>query len=982
MSGGSRLPAGGLIDRSRTLRFGFDGRDFTGHPGDTLASALLASGVRVFGRSFKYHRTRGLLAAGVEEPSALVGAGEGGRFEPNTRATDLHLYDGLVAESQNRWPSLALDVGAVNQLIAPFIPAGFYYKTFLGPPALWKLYEHVIRAAAGLGRPPHLPDPDRYERRAAFCDVLVVGAGPAGLSAALAAARSGARVALAEMDSRLGGSLLGDPAQIDGQPARDWIAASETELRTLGVRVLTRTTAIGYYDHDMVYLAERVVEPGAATGDDGIAQRMWRMRAGRVILAQGAIERPLPFEDNDRPGVMLSGAVRTYLDRFGVAAGQRIVLATSSDDAYRTAIRLCDAGVRVEALLDARSGDAIDADLLRRTRDRCPVETGVRPVRALGGAKGVTGLVAAAAGGAASFIADVIAVSGGLTPSVHLHMQAGGGLDWDEGRGIFTPTAPRQGQVSIGACAGRFGLADALSDAWRAGLDAAAATGGRPVADTPPRFEGRAFADQISAFVPAPGVNPKKVFVDPQNDVTLGDLDLAWREGYRSVEHQKRYTTLGMATDQGKTSNLIGLARLAQNEGRPAPQVGLTTFRPPFIPTTLGLWAGEDAGFHVTPLRRTPLHDQHAAFDPPWQAVGYWRRPRAYLRAGETLATAALREARMVRTTVGITDVSTLGKFEVSGPDAAQLLERVCATSVSKLAVGRGRYTFMLREDGLVNDDGTVWRLAEDRFLLTSSTGGADRMAGLISYVRNVLYPDLRVGAANVQEHHAAIAVAGPRARAVIAAVVEGMAPPRHMSLGRGVVAGVPVLVIAASYSGERAFEVYAPSHQAVAVWTALAEAAQAQDGGLYGLEALEILRVEKGHVETGGEIDGRTSAHDLRLEKMLNPRGGYVGQLAQQRPAFADPDRLQFVGVESLGGPIAEGSMLVERPGFAVQGHVTAAGLRVLEEGFVGLALLKGGRARPGDELLAWSPTRTASARVRVCEPVFHDPAGERYRD
>jgi len=977
-----RLADGGLIDRTKPVRFRFDGQAMTGYAGDTLASALLANGVRLFGRSFKYHRPRGLLSAGVEEPSALVGAGVGGRFEPNTRATDLFLYDGLDAVSQNRWPSLSFDAMAVNQLIAPFIPAGFYYKTFLGPPSLWKLYEHAIRAAAGLGKPPQLPDADAYERRAAFCDVLVVGAGPAGLSAALAAARSGARVAVCDLDARPGGSLLGDPATIADQSSTDWIASAIAELEALGARLLFRTTAFGFYDHNMVYLAERVTEPGAKPTSGDIAQRMWRMRAGAVVLAQGAIERPLPFAENDRPGVMLAGAARTYVNRFAVKPGSSAVVATSADDAYGAAFSLDKAGVKIAGIADLRSEDEISPAILRRARERFEVVTGAHPRAALVGSGRAKGLEVLVDGRARTFEADLIAVSGGLNPSVHLHMQAGGGLDWNPRRGVFTPVSPRQGQLSAGACAGHTILSDVVADGWRAGLEAASRLGFSAAAGAAPVVLSEPLDAGVCAFAPAPGAHLKTVFVDPQNDVTMSDLDLAWREGYRSVEHMKRYTTLGMATDQGKTSNLMGLARLALNEGRPAPDVGLTTFRPPFTPTTLGLWVGEDAGFHVTPLRRAPLYEQHAAHNPPWQAVGYWRRPRAYIRPGETLATAALREAKTVRERVGITDVSTLGKFEVSGPDAAALLEKVLATSVSKLAVGRGRYTFMLREDGFVNDDGTVWRTGETRFLLTSSTGGADRMAQLLSYVRNVLYPELKVGVANVQEHYAAVAVAGPKAREVIAKLFEGADPPRHMSSARGSMAGVPALILAASYSGERAFEVYVASHSAPGVWAAL-EAASADLGGCaYGLEALEILRVEKGHVETGGEIDGRTSAHDLCLEKMLNPRGGYMGALAQTRPAFSDPNRLQFVGIESLGGPIPEGGMLVERPGFAVQGHVTAAGVRVLEPGYVGLALLRGGRAREGEELMAHSPTRTMTARVRVCSPVFHDPAGERYRD
>ncbi|MDR3506638.1 MAG: 2Fe-2S iron-sulfur cluster-binding protein, partial [Caulobacteraceae bacterium] len=811
MSGPTRAAAGGLIDRSRTLGFTFDGRAFQAHPGDTLASALLANGVSLMGRSFKYHRPRGVMAAGIEEPNALVQAGEGGRYEPNTRASDIFVYEGLKAVSQNRWPSLDFDVGAINSLGARFIPAGFYYKTFIGSPRKWLFFERFIRQAAGLGAAPSQAEVDGFEHRAAFCDVLVVGAGPAGLCAALAAASAGARVILAEQDNRLGGSLLRDEAVIDGLSGTDWADQAEQTLRQVGARVLKRTTAAGYYDHNMLTLIERRVEAGQTPGAGGLAQRLWRVRAGRVILAGGAIERPLLFSNNDRPGVMLSQAARTYLRRYGVLPGQRAIIATGNDDAYRTAIALAEAGAQIAAVLDSRA--RADSPLVQAARARFPVHLDAQLTKARG-AKAVTGAEAVVAGRPLSLKADLICVSGGFTPVAHLHMQAGGTLDWDETSGAFTPALARQAEVSAGAAAGCEALSEVLADGWRAGLDAAAVApstasrfpspkgGGMdsaPVSTTP--FD--AATNAVAQWTPPAGVNLKTAFLDPQNDVTAADVDLAWREGYRSVEHLKRYTTLGMATDQGKTSNLLGLARLAKAEGRSVPQVGLTTFRPPYTPVTLAALAGEATGQHMAPVRRTPLFAVHAAHNPPWQPVGYWMRPRAYPRVGETLAEAGLREARTVRQTVGMIDVSTLGKFEIAGPDAAALIARVCATPIAKLAVGRGRYTVMLREDGMVADDGTVWRLSDQRFLLTSSTGGGDRMVGHLSYVRKILDPGLKVAVASVQERWGAIALAGPRARAVLEAL--GVTAPAHMGLTRGVIDGVAVLVLAASYSGERA---------------------------------------------------------------------------------------------------------------------------------------------------------------------------------
>lgn len=921
MSGPHR-PANG----AETFNFTFDGKACRARPGDTLAAALLANGISLVARSFKYHRPRGIMTAGVEEPNALVTVGEGGRAEPNTRATDVFVYEGMVATSQNRWPSLKFDAGAIFGLASRALPAGFYYKTFFGPAKRWMRYEWFIRRAAGLGDAPQLADPDRFSQRAAFCDVLVVGAGPAGLKAALEAAEAGERVLLVEQDSVVGASLIRDA---DGSVDAAAIAA---RFVALGGRILTRTTASGYWDHNFLTLTERLAEPGAIPAR-GVAQRLWHVRAGRVILATGMIERPIPFASNDHPGVMLSQAVRTYVRRFGVLPGKRVVLATNNDDAYRTAAALADAGADVVAIFDARpAGSAPQCAF--------PVYFNARPAKVTGNGHHLKRVSVQIGGREQHFDADLLAMSGGFVPLVHLHMQAGGKLIWDEAAQAFLPGETPQACTTIGAA-------------------------GHPPA----------------AISVAPAGNPAKSFVDFQNDVSLADIDLAWQEGYRSVEHLKRYTTLGMATDQGKTSNMVALSRLAERQGVAVPDAGTTTFRPPFTPVTMGTLAGagaRNAGAHA---RYTALRDAHERHRAVWQPAGYWFRPRAYPIGAETIAEVALREARTVRNAVGLTDVSTLAKFEITGPDAVALLELICATNVSKLAVGRGRYTFMLREDGFVCDDGTVWRLAENRYLLTSSTGGADRMATHISYVRNSLRPDLRVSAVNVQEHHAGIALAGPRARAVLESLT-GAEAPRHMSLARATIAGVPVLILAASYSGERAFEVYAEATAVAPVWASIASMAEGVGGSPYGLDAMELLRIEKGHVVVGGEVDGRLTPHDLGLEKMLNKAGGFIGAAGLTRPDLILPGRLQLVGIEALDGTIAEGAMLVGNAGSRPQGHVTASGRHVIEGGSLALALLADGRARHGEELLATSPTRGMQARVRVTAPHFYDDAGARYRD
>ncbi|MGH8197491.1 MAG: sarcosine oxidase subunit alpha family protein, partial [Steroidobacteraceae bacterium] len=810
-----RTAGGGRIDRSRPLRFTFDDRTYEGAHGDTLASALLANGVHLVARSFKYHRPRGILTAGAEEPSALVTVRrDAARTTPNLRATQVELYDGLAAFSQNRWPSLGCDFGRVNDLLSPLFPAGFYYKTFMWPRSFWAaVYEPLIRAAAGLGRAPALPDPDRYAHRYAHCDVLVVGAGPAGLAAALAAAESGARVMLCDEQAEMGGSLLaGATARIDGLTSAAWLERTVAALRQHArVRLLPRTTAFGYFPHNLIGLNERLTEHLANPHPDQARERLWQVRAREVVLATGAIEQPLVFPGNDRPGIMLAGAARTYLHRYGVRAGSRAVIVTSNDSAYAAARDLQAVGVPVAAIADLRESAA---GSLPQAARRAGIATLMRAVvLGIRGNRRVSGIELAAAdqrGGwqRRTLACDLVLMSGGFTPSVHLFSQSRGKLRWNDAARAFVPGISAERERGAGACRGVHGLAEALEDGAAQGAAAAKAGGHDAIV---PRFAvtgNNAPAETSPAVSPAaPARTGSKAFVDWQNDVTANDLALAAREGFGSIEHVKRYTTVGMATDQGKTSNLNALGIVAGRLGKPIPEVGHTTFRMPYTPITFGSFAGVARGDLFDPVRKTPMHAWAAERGAVFEDVGLWKRARYFPRAREDMHAAVARECLAVRRGCGIFDASTLGKIAVVGPDAAEFLNRLYINNWTNLAAGRARYGILLRDDGFIFDDGVVTRLTADRFYVTTTTGGAARVLAMMEDYRQTEWPDLAVWLTSTTEQLAVIAVQGPLARQVLAPLVadcdisHGALP--HMSAAHGRVAGVPMMLARVSFTGE-----------------------------------------------------------------------------------------------------------------------------------------------------------------------------------
>ncbi|HXV25592.1 MAG TPA: sarcosine oxidase subunit alpha family protein [Alphaproteobacteria bacterium] len=991
-AGTRRLAQGGRIDRSRRFNFTFNGRALKGHPGDTLASALLANGVRIVGRSFKYHRPRGVFGLGAEEPNALVQLGRGARTEPNLRATQVQLFDGLVAASQNCWPSVGFDIGALANWMKPLLPAGFYYKTFIGPGRpnrAWTVYEPFIRRAAGMGKAPSEPDPDRYERVHWHCDVLVVGAGPAGIAAALSAARTGARVVVADEQTEPGGHLIGCAAEIDGRPALDWVGSALSTLSAMPeVTVLRRATVEGAYDHMLFGIAERLTDAVPADGQP--RQRYWQVRTRQVVLAAGAIERPIAFLDNDRPGVMLASAAAAYAVRYGVNPGERILIFTNNDWAYRSAIDLKRAGCTVERVIDLRR----DPGPAARAAEAAgiPVRVGAAVVRALGRRLAAVDIAqltpdgSRLSGATERIGCDCLAVSGGFTPTVHLFSQARGKLLYDREIAAFIPGAAPAGFHLAGGCRGSFSLSLCLSEGFAAGAAAAMAAGFGSGAvpplphvaleeRSPPRFLWR-----------VPAHRRGKRWIDLQNDVTDEDLALAVRENYANIEHAKRYTTLGMGTDQGKTSNPLGFHILAELLDRPSEAVGVTTFRPPYTPTTFGAFVGRNAILNH-PVRRTPMHEWHEARGAPFLPNGLWLRAQCYPRSGESVHEAIAREALAVRQGVGMVDVSTLGKIDIQGRDAMEFLNRVYMNGFSTLAVGKGRYGLMLREDGFVFDDGVTMRLGERHFHMTTTTANAARVHEWLEKHLQTQWRDLEVYLTAVTDDWAGVAIAGPKARTLLASVtdadVSDAALP-FMGMIEAEVARTPARIFRISFSGELSYEVNVPADQGLALWEALIQAGTPYGLVPYGLEALSVLRIEKGHI-VGAEFDGRATPTDLGFERMIGRKKDFIGRWALGRAAFREPGRLQLVGLEAVNPkePIPAGAQLVPTGDGATaqpsHGHVTSTCFSPNLGAEIALGMLADGRSRHDQQIVAVSPVESKVVRVRVRPPCFIDAEGTR---
>jgi sarcosine oxidase subunit alpha len=981
-----RLNEGGLLERSRAFGFDFDGLAMSGFAGDTLASALLANGQVLFGRSFKYHRPRGLFTAGSEEPNALVELRTHERQEPNTKATTVELYDGLVAKSQNRWPSLAFDVQSINSLFAPFFAAGFYYKTFMWPSAFWeKVYEPLIRRSAGLGRAASAEDPDRYEQAYAFCDVLVVGSGPSGLAAAFAAARSGARVILCDEDFRLGGRLLTEVGTINDVPFSNWVETVTAELASLpNVRMMARTAVFGAYDGQTYGAVERVADNVAVPGSHHPRLRLWRIITKRSVLASGAIERAIVFGGNDRPGVMLASALRSYANRFALVPEGAVAIFTNNNDGWRTATDLAAKGATVRAVIDVRRD--VSKRLQALACDAQIILGG--EVVATRGWHGIKTIEVHSERGRETIDVNTLGVSGGWTPNLALSCHTGGQPKWQDSLAAFVPGNVSKGMTAVGMAKGTAATVDCLAEGYAAGRQAAEDLG---LKATPQQ----AFAalDEDYAITPYFDVtrSRQKAFVDLQNDVTAFDIELAVQEGFRSSEHLKRYTTLGMATDQGKTSNVNGLAIMAALTRQQIPDAEITTFRPPYVPVAIGAFAGAHRSKDFRPSRLTPSHDWAAEMGAVFVETGPWLRAQYFPRPDENdWLTTVNREVQTVRNAVGFCDVSTLGKIEIHGPDAAAFLDRLYINTFSTLAVGRARYGVMLREDGFVMDDGTTSRLADDRFFMTTTTANAGRVFQHMKFCHQVLWPDLDVQFVSGTDEWAQFSVAGPRCRNTLAKIVDDDISNENLpymgvmevSVGGAVTGRLYRL----SFSGELAYELGVPARYGDALARALMEAGADFGIAPYGTEALGAMRIEKGHV-AGNEIDGRTTATDLGFAKMMSKKKDFIGCTLAQRPALMDQKRLRFVGFKPISNRdrLRAGSHLIPDGEADLaendQGAVTSVAFSPSLGHWVGLGLLERGPERMGEQLWATDPLRGNRIRVEVCNPCFVDPEGVRLR-
>ncbi len=992
-----RLDKGGLINRNKKISFIFNGKKYFGYEGDTLASALLANGVHLVGRSFKYHRPRGFFGAGVDEPYAIVQMNRNNEVEPNVRATEQELFEGLEAKSVNCWPNVDFDIGAINNFLNKFFPAGFYYKTFMWPKSFWyKIYEPIIRKAAGFGVASIKHDKERYEHKYEYCDLLVAGSGPAGLASAYAAAQNGAKVILAEDKSRFGGSLLTSEVTIGNQSGKEWAEKIISELKSMpNVTVKNRSQVFGYYDHNMVVMSERVSDHLPKTDKYIPKQRLWYIRAKEVVISSGSIERPLVFGNNDSPGVMLSSAAKEYLKVYGVLVGKKPIIFTNNDSGYETAIEF-KKNMIDPIILDTRKDT--NSEIIKEAKElNINIKFSYVVVAAKGYKKVNSADIAKISddkkniSNIENIKCDCICVSGFWTPTIHLASQSGNKTKFNEEIDAFIPNQSKQKETTLGAANGVFTLEETLKTSFEKGSELSKKiTNKENKVSIPTVVEKKSSNHDKFWCVPLPEGKNYKRFLDFQNDVAVSDIQLALREGYRSIEHVKRYTTLGMATDQGKTSNLNGLQLVSDVENKVVPQVGHTTFRPPYTPVSIGAIVGREVGKHSKPTRKSPMHYWHEKNNAVFVDAGVWLRPRYYKKGNENLFEASKREAKNVRQNVGVCDVTTLGKIDIKGPDAAEFLNRVYTNAWLKLPVGKARYGVMLREDGIVMDDGTTTRISENHYHMTTTTAQAANVLSHLEYYLQLVWPELNVNVVSSTEQWAGAAIAGPKSRDVLKKLFPNLDVSNEslpfMGYMEANLFGVNAKIFRISFSGELAYEVNVESDNGNFMWEKIMEIGKEFNIQPYGTEALSTLRIEMGHV-AGSELDGRTIPYDNSLEGLVSKKKDFIGKRSLSKKAYLEPDRQKVVGVVPLDKKtsIPEGSYIVKDAKAKLPnpklGHVSASCWSVEYDNPFSLAIIKDGKNMIGQKLFAMSPLKNKIIPVEIVSSHYVDPKGERVR-
>ncbi len=997
MSESFRLKQGGLINRNKKISFKFNGKKYFGYEGDTLASALIANGVHLVGRSFKYHRPRGFFGAGVDEPYAIVQMNRNNEVDPNVRATEQELFEGLEAKSVNCWPNVDFDIGAINNFLNKFFPAGFYYKTFMWPKSFWyKFYEPIIRKAAGFGAASIKRDKERYEHKYEYCDLLIAGSGPSGLASAYAAAQNGAKVILAEDKSRFGGSLLTSEVTIGNQSGKEWSEKIISELKSMpNVTVKNRSQVFGYYDHNMLVMSERVSDHLPRTEKYIPKQRLWYIRAKQVIISSGSIERPLVFGNNDVPGVMLSSAAKEYLKVYGVLVGKKPIIFTNNDSGYETAIEFKKNGVD-PIILDTRK--EANSEIIKEAKE---LNINIKFSYVVAAAKGYKKVNSAniakisddkkSITNIENIKCDCICVSGFWTPTIHLASQSGNKTKFNEEIDAFIPSQSKQKETTLGAANGVFTLEETLNSSFKKGSELSKEiTNKENKVSVPTVVEKKSSNHDKFWCVPLPEGKNYKRFLDFQNDVTVSDIQLALREGYRSIEHVKRYTTLGMATDQGRTSNLNGLQLVSDIENKVVPQVGHTTFRPPYSPVSIGAIVGREIGKHSKPTRKSPMHYWHEKNNAVFVDAGVWLRPRYYKQGNENLFEASKREAKNVRQNVGVCDVTTLGKIDIKGPDAAELLNRVYTNAWLKLPVGKARYGVMLREDGIVMDDGTTTRISENHYHMTTTTAQAANVLSHLEYYLQLVWPELNVNVVSSTEQWAGAAIAGPKSREVLQKLFPDLDVSSEglpfMGYIEGNLFGINAKIFRISFSGELAYEINVESDNGNFMWEKIMDIGKEFNIQPYGTEALSTLRIEMGHV-AGSELDGRTIPYDNSLEGLVSKKKDFIGKRSLSKSAYLEEDRQKVVGVVPLDKKtsIPEGSYIVKDAKAKLPnpklGHVSASCWSVEYDNPFSLAIIKDGKNMIGQKLFAMSPLKNKTIPVEIVSSHYVDPKGERVR-